>query len=52
MKITKLSPLSGYNTLDIDVDPQTYQNYIDKYGWQSYIYPSTDSKDHVVVGVR
>ena len=23
-----------------------------RYGWQSYIYPSTDSKDHVVVGVR
>ena len=31
MKITKLSPLSGFNTMDIDVDPQTYQNYIDGY---------------------
>ncbi len=31
MKITMYSPLSGFNTMEIEVDPQTYQNYRDGY---------------------
>ena len=31
MKITMYSPLSGFNTKEIEVDPQTYQNYRDGY---------------------
>lgn len=31
MKITMYSPMSGFNTKEIKVDPQTYQNYRDGY---------------------